>query len=95
MTTPRAPLTDEAARSLTLNTHPWLSCDDCFDTVDVHVDAVLAGDGLLPEAFRVHLVGCSACFEEAISLAVLVAPGHRLHPQRAKDLLERAVLRTR
>ena len=92
MTRSRATLTDEAARSLTLNTHPWLSCDDCFETVDAHVDALLAGDVLLPEAFRVHLVGCSACFEEAISLAVLVAPEHRLHPERARELLERAVL---
>jgi hypothetical protein len=92
MTRSRVVLTDEAARSLTLNTQPWLSCDDCFETVDIHVDAVLAGEAVLPEAFRVHLVGCSACFEEATSLAALVGPDHRLHPERARQLLERAVL---
>jgi hypothetical protein len=88
---PGVGLTDEAARSLTINTQPWLSCDDCFEGVDVHVEALVADDVPLPEAFRVHLVGCSACLEEAISLAVLIAPDHRLHPDRARGLLERAV----
>jgi hypothetical protein len=91
MSGPRAGLTDEAARSLTTNPQPWLSCDDCFDSVDIHVEALLAAQVPLPEAFRVHLVGCSACLEEAVSLAVLIAADHRLHPERARALLEWAI----
>jgi hypothetical protein len=45
----------------------------------------------MSEAFRVHLLGCSVCREEATSLATLVAPDHDLDPSRATALLESAV----
>ena len=39
--------------------------------------------GAMEAAFRVHLMGCSVCREEAPSLATLVAPNHGLDPSRA------------
>ena len=74
MNRPRRRLTDHAARLLTLNTEPWLSCEDCFELMDVYVDTVLADPdtGAMPE-MRVHLAACPACAEEAQSLLDLVA----------------------
>ena len=70
-TTP--PLSLQAARSLTLDTEPYLSCDDCFDQVDGYVEALLSDpDHDLP-AMRTHLAGCAACAEEARSLISFVA----------------------
>lgn len=68
------PLTPEAASLLSLSTEPWLSCEDCFELMDVYVENLLSGPGT-PElpAMRVHLRGCAACAEEAESLLVLVA----------------------
>lgn len=67
-------LTPAAARLLTLSTEPWLSCEDCFELMDVYVERLLADPDTrdLPE-MRVHLLGCAACAEEAESLLVLVA----------------------
>lgn len=74
MTHNRRELTPEAARLLTLSTEPWLSCEDCFELMDVYVERLLADPGTREmEAMRVHLRGCSACAEEAESLLVLVA----------------------
>ncbi len=66
-------LTTAQAEALTLDTEPWLSCDDCFDLLDAHVDA-LVGDQtyVAPPALTAHLAGCSACAEEVDSLADLV-----------------------
>jgi NADPH-dependent ferric siderophore reductase len=58
---------------LTLDTGPWLSCDDCFDLVDEYVERLLAGDLTAQPAMRAHLRGCPACAEEAAALAVLAA----------------------
>ena len=60
MTTVR-PLTQDDVRRLTVTTEPWLSCDDCFDGVDVFVEEVLSGSTPVSEDFRVHLLGCSVC----------------------------------
>lgn len=74
MTEHRHELTPAAARLLTLSTEPWLSCDDCFELMDVYVERLLSDPDTpdLPE-MRVHLRGCAACAEEAESLLVLVA----------------------
>jgi hypothetical protein len=74
MTTPRRALTPESARRLTLDTEPWLSCDDCFEQIDIYIELLLAGtqDQPMP-AMRTHLAGCAACDEEARSLLLLVA----------------------
>jgi hypothetical protein len=36
-------LTPQLLRGLTLDTEPWLSCDDCFDLLDQYVELVLTG----------------------------------------------------
>ncbi|MGH3331207.1 MAG: hypothetical protein ACRDPJ_07840 [Nocardioidaceae bacterium] len=67
-------LTPETVRQLTLSTEPWLSCEDCFELMDVYVETILADPDTteLPE-MHVHLRGCPACAEEAESLLLLVA----------------------
>ena len=68
----------EAIDRLTANTEPWLSCDDCFERLDVVIDGLVHSNHPLPEAFRVHLMACPACDEEARSLAALVGDGDAL-----------------
>ncbi len=67
-------LSTETARLLTLSTEPWLSCEDCFELMDVYVETLMSDPDTtdLPE-MRVHLRGCAACAEEAESLLLLVA----------------------
>jgi hypothetical protein len=52
---------------------PEIACDECFERLDVYVDAEL--DGADPEAtvpgMRPHLAGCGACREEYESLLAL------------------------
>lgn len=82
------PLSAQATRRLTLDTEPYLSCDDCFDQVDSYVDALLADpDHDLP-AMRTHLAGCTACAEEARSLVWFVAKEDGLDPAPAGRWLE-------
>jgi len=66
-------LTTGQVEALTLATHPYLSCDQCFDLVDAYVDAVAAGrpDDAAP-GLEEHLAGCAACAEEAQTLLELV-----------------------
>lgn len=85
------PLTPEAVDRLTADTEPWLSCDDCFDQVDVVIDALVVSSASLPEEFRVHLLRCPACHEEARSLAEIVAAEHGLSPAATVARLESAV----
>lgn len=82
------PLSPEAARSLTLDTEPYLSCDDCFEQVDGFVEALLADPDYDLPALRVHLAGCAACAEEARSLICLVAEQDGLSPAPALQRLE-------
>ena len=88
MSQAHTPLTPQAARRLTLDTEPYLSCDDCFDLVDRYVEALLSDpDHDLP-AMRIHLAGCAACAEEARSLVGLVAEQDGLDPAAALRRLE-------
>lgn len=82
------PLSPEAARSLALDTEPYLSCDDCFEHVDGFVEALLADAEYGLPALRVHLAGCGACAEEARSLICLVAEQDGLSPDAALRRLE-------
>jgi hypothetical protein len=69
-------LTPEVVRRLTVDPHPWLSCDDCFRLVDQYVELVLDEGQLAAErmpAMRTHLSGCAACREEAQTLLALAA----------------------
>ena len=82
------PLSPQAARHLTMDTHPYLSCDDCFALVDRYVETLLANPQHDMPAMRTHLAGCAACAEEARSLVGLVAEQDGLDPAPALRRLE-------
>lgn len=63
----------DAVRGLLVDSEPWLSCDDCFETHDAAVEHLLEHGEPFGEPLRVHLVACGACHEEARSLAALIA----------------------
>jgi hypothetical protein len=53
---------------------PEVSCDECFDQLDVYVELEVDGrdaDAALP-GMRAHFRGCAACREEYESLLDLV-----------------------
>lgn len=76
---------------LTIDSDPWLSCDDCFEQVDSVVEGVVAENIPLSAPFRVHLAACPVCHEEAVSLAELIAEDFNLSPEQAVARLEAAV----
>lgn len=86
------PLSPEAIDRLTANTEPWLSCDDCFDVVDVAIDAMVVSSTPFSEEFRVHLLRCPVCHEEACALAEIVAADHGLSPADAVGRIDTALL---
>jgi len=54
---------------------PELTCEQCFEQLDRHVELTLAGadaDAAVP-GMRAHLAGCQACHEEFESLSALAA----------------------
>jgi hypothetical protein len=54
---------------------PELTCEQCFEELDRHVELTLAGadaDAAVP-GMRAHLEGCPACQEDHASLMALVA----------------------
>jgi anti-sigma factor RsiW len=66
---------------------PELTCEECFDQLDRHVDLELEGaaaDHLVP-GMRAHLAGCPACHEDHESLREFVracdAPSASLPPE--------------
>lgn len=86
------PLSPEEIDRLTANTEPWLSCDDCFDLVDVVIEAIVVSSTLFSERFRVHLLRCPACLEEACSLAEIVATDHGIPAREALARIDSALL---
>lgn len=70
----------DALTRLTLDTDPWLSCDDCFRQVDEYVERLLAGEPDPMPAMRVHLRGCPACAEEAETVLDLAAEDAGIEP---------------
>ncbi|WP_310961500.1 hypothetical protein [Nocardioides terrisoli] len=83
------PITADAAERLLAPTDPWLSCNDCFDRVDLELEAMLGRDEAPAEDFRTHLVSCAACRDETASLAALIAPDFGLDSQAAVEVLDR------
>jgi hypothetical protein len=81
-------LTPEEIRRLTAVTEPWLSCDDCFDEVDAVVEGILDRGEAISDAFRIHLLSCSVCCEEAEALATLIAADHCLEPGTALRMVD-------
>ena len=60
-------------------TEPEILCDECFEQLDVYVEAELGhadADASVP-GMRAHLQGCPACAEEYESLRALVQQGQR------------------
>jgi hypothetical protein len=54
---------------------PELTCEQCFEQLDRHVDLTLAGadaEAAVP-GMAAHLEGCPACHEDHESLMALVA----------------------
>ena len=73
--TPPSPSTELSAAAvdaLLLDTTPYLSCDECFERLDTHAQAVVADPSHHDPAMERHLVGCAACHEEAQSLIALL-----------------------
>ncbi|MEO7349829.1 MAG: hypothetical protein ABIW32_08240 [Terrimesophilobacter sp.] len=85
------PLSEQAIDRLTANTEPWLSCDDCFDLVDVAIEAMVVSSTPFSEEFRVHLLRCPVCHEEAVSLAEIVAEDHEIQPALVLARIETAL----
>lgn len=79
-------LTPEQVADLVAVPEPWLSCDDCFDALDVCVDALIDGVHQLDEPLLVHFARCTACREEAETLLTLAAQDRGV---QAELLLER------
>lgn len=71
--TPPEQLSAAAVAALLVDTGPYLSCDECFDRMDTHVEAVLSVPGHRDPAMERHLAGCAACDEEAQSLIALLS----------------------
>jgi len=58
---------------------PELTCEQCFELLDRHVELTLAGadaDAAVP-GMQAHLEGCPACKEDHESLLALVADDAR------------------
>jgi hypothetical protein len=58
---------------------PELTCEQCFELLDRHVELTLAGadaDAAVP-GMQAHLEGCPACKEDHDSLLALVADDAR------------------
>ncbi len=87
MKMPSRPLTEATARLLTLDTDPWLSCDDCFRLIDQYVELLAVRAPVSMPTMQAHLIGCSACLEEARTLAVLVAVESGIEPDLILDHL--------
>jgi hypothetical protein len=54
---------------------PELTCEECFEHLDRHVELVLAGadaEAAVP-GMAAHLEGCPACHEDHASLMALVS----------------------
>lgn len=53
---------------------PELQCEECFEFLDVYVEAELAGEDAeqLAPGMRAHLEGCPACSEEHDGLKALL-----------------------
>ena len=83
------PSADQVQR-LTTPAEPYLSCEDCFDLMDVVVDRVVSAQRTsmaeLPR-LRAHLGACPACAEEVDSLLELVCADAGVDCGPARDVL--------
>lgn len=68
--TPLRPLPRVVDRLL-LDVESYVSCEECFDRLDSHVEQLLAGGAPEPD-LEAHLRGCPACAEDVESLRSLL-----------------------
>lgn len=87
-----APISATAARNLTLDSEPWFSCDDCFDTVDVALEQLLDHAVPFTGPFRTHLLACVACRREARSLLGLLVLDRALKAMQTLTRFERELV---
>jgi hypothetical protein len=69
------PRDSETLRRLLGPGEPELTCEECFEQLDVYVELELSGadaDAGVP-GMRAHLTGCSACGQDHESLRELVS----------------------
>lgn len=67
------PLDPATIAALILDTRPWLSCDECFETLDTYAETVARDSGSVDPRMDTHLSGCDACREEADGLITLLS----------------------
>lgn len=72
MTFPQRRMAAPVVDALLIDTSPYLSCDECFDQLDVYVEKTLADPSHQDLAMQVHLRACAACAEEAETLTELL-----------------------
>jgi anti-sigma factor RsiW len=67
-------LTLKQTAALTVDSGPWLSCDECFELIDQYVQGIVDGTLISPtlEAVSGHLQGCAACAEDVQTLICLI-----------------------
>ena len=81
-------LTAEQVASLIAVTEPWLSCDGCFDALDLCVDALVDGADQFDAPLLVHFARCPACREEAGTLLTLAAQDRGMAADRLLERLD-------
>jgi hypothetical protein len=68
-------LPPEAIAALLVDTDPYLSCNDCFASLDQYVERRIQDSRYDDDVMRAHLAGCGACQEEAETLLELLTQG--------------------
>lgn len=67
-----AQLSNDRISALTLNTDPYLSCDECFERIDVFVEKTATDPAYRDVPMATHLAGCPVCADEAEALRELL-----------------------
>jgi hypothetical protein len=73
MTVPSSRSLGDIVATLTADTTPYLSCDDCFDQICAYVEKVAADPPYEHAAMERHLQACSVCADEAASILELIS----------------------
>jgi hypothetical protein len=79
----RRVLTATHLASLTRDTRPWLSCEECFERLDAYAERRAADPAHADPVMDTHLAGCSACAEEAMTVLLLAADDDGMDPADA------------
>jgi hypothetical protein len=91
MTRRTRPLSAPQVQLLTTPAEPWLSCEGCFDLMDVVVERLVSArdepDGGELVSLRAHLRACPACAEEVAALLELVCDDDGADSSRARAAL--------